>query len=68
MRVIDPERGDPSMKTLVRFAACEAGATAVEYSLIAGLIAVGIVSVVQGVGNEVKVPFEEAEAGLKKRH
>ncbi|MFM9851011.1 MAG: Flp family type IVb pilin [Hyphomicrobiaceae bacterium] len=56
------------MKILVRFAACEAGATAIEYSLIAALIAVGIVSAVQGVGNEVKVPFEEAEAGLKKRH
>ena len=56
------------MKTLVRFAACEAGATAIEYSLIAALIAVGIVSAVQGVGNEVKVPFEDAEAGLKKRH
>jgi pilus assembly protein Flp/PilA len=56
----------PNMKTLVRFAACEAGATAIEYSFIAALIAVGIVSAVQGVGNEVKVPFEEAEAGLKK--
>jgi len=56
------------MKTLARFAACEAGATAIEYSLIAALIAVGIVSAVQSVGNEVKVPFEEAEAGLKKRH
>ena len=56
------------MKALVRFAACEAGATAVEYSLIAALIAIGIISAVQGVGNEVKVPFEEAEAGLKKRH
>lgn len=57
-----------AMKTLVRFAACEAGATAIEYSLIAALIAVGIISAVQGVGNEVKVPFEDAEAGLKKRH
>lgn len=56
------------MKTLVRFATCEAGATAIEYSLIAALIAVGIVSAVQGVGNEVKVPFQDVEAGLKKRH
>jgi pilus assembly protein Flp/PilA len=56
-----------TMKMLARFAACEVGATAVEYSLIAALIAVGIVSAVQGVGNEVKVPFEEAEAGFKKR-
>lgn len=57
-----------TMNTLIRFAACEAGATAIEYSLIAALIAVGIISAVQGVGNEVKVPFADAEAGLKKRH
>ncbi len=56
------------MKMLARFAACEAGATAIEYSLIAALIAVGIVSAVQGVGNELKVPFVDAEAGLKQRH
>ena len=56
------------MKMLVRFAACETGATAIEYSLIAALIAVGIIGAVQSVGNEVKVPFEDAEAGLKKRH
>lgn len=56
------------MKTLVGFAACESGATAIEYSLIAALIAIGIISTVQGVGNDVKVPFEDAEAGLKKRH
>jgi pilus assembly protein Flp/PilA len=55
------------MKTLVKFAACDAGATAIEYSMIAALIAIGIISAVQGVGNEVKVPFEEVEAGLKKR-
>ena len=56
------------MKTLVKFAACDAGATAIEYSLIAALIAIGIINAVQGVGNEGKVPFVEAEAGLKKRH
>ena len=56
------------MKMLAKFAACDVGATAIEYSLIAALIAIGIISAVQGVGNEVKVPFVEAEAGLKKRH
>lgn len=56
------------MKTLARFFVCEAGATAIEYSMIAALIAIGIISAVQGIGNEVKVPFEDAEVGLKKRH
>ena len=55
------------MKMLVRFAACQSGATAVEYSLLAALIAIGIIAAAQGVGNEVKVPFQDAEAGLKKR-
>jgi pilus assembly protein Flp/PilA len=64
----DRARGDSIMKTLVRFVACESGATAIEYSLIAALIAVGIIGAIQSVGNEVKVPFEDAEAGLKKRH
>jgi Flp pilus assembly pilin Flp len=39
------------MKTLVKFAACDAGATAIEYSLIAALIAIGIITAVQGVGD-----------------
>lgn len=53
------------MKTLVRFAACRAGATAVEYSLIAGLVALAIVSAVQSVGEQVQVPLREVEAGFK---
>ena len=59
--------GRAVMKTLVRFAACQSGATAVEYSLIAALIAIGIIVAAQGVGNEVQVPFQDAETGLKKR-
>jgi pilus assembly protein Flp/PilA len=55
------------MKMLVCFAACESGATAIEYSLIAGLIALGIIAAAQGIGNELKEPFQEAEAGLKQR-
>lgn len=55
------------MNTLQRFAACRSGATAIEYSLIAGLIALGIIAAAQGVGSEVKVPFQDAEAGLKQR-
>jgi len=56
------------MKVLIRFAACQSGATAIEYALIIGLIALGLIAAAQGVGNEVKVPFQEAEAGLQQRH
>ena len=53
------------MKTLGRFIACRSGATAVEYSLIAALIALAIVSAVASVGEQVQVPFRDAEAGLR---
>ena len=55
------------MKTLVRFAKCESGATAIEYGLIAALISVGIIAVVTNVGTEIKGTFEQVETGLKKR-
>lgn len=53
------------MKMLARFAACESAATAVEYSLIVGLIAIAIVAAVQSVGEQVQVPFRDVEAGFK---
>lgn len=56
------------MDLLIRFATCQSGATAIEYSLIAGLIGLAIVAAAQGTGNELKVPFQDAEAGLKQRN
>jgi pilus assembly protein Flp/PilA len=55
------------MKTLVRFAKCESGATAIEYGLIAALISVGIIAVVTNVGTEIRGTFEQVETGLKSR-
>jgi pilus assembly protein Flp/PilA len=55
------------MKTLVRFAKCESGATAIEYGLIAALISVGIIAVVTSVGTEIRGTFEQVETGLKSR-
>ena len=46
------------MKTLVRFAKCESGATAIEYGLIAALISVAIITVVTTIGDELKTTFE----------
>ena len=45
----------------------ESGATAIEYGLIAAFIALAIIVVLQSIGTEVKGPFIDAEAGLKKR-
>ncbi len=45
------------MKTLVRFAKCESGATAIEYGLIAALISVAIIGVVSNVGSALNTTF-----------
>jgi pilus assembly protein Flp/PilA len=55
------------MKTLVRFAKCESGATAIEYGLIAALISVGIIAVVTNVGTEIRGTFQQIDTGLKAR-
>ncbi len=53
------------MKTLVRFAKCESGATAIEYGLIAALISVAIIGIVTSVGGELQTTFTKIETGLK---
>jgi pilus assembly protein Flp/PilA len=53
------------MKTLVRFAKCESGATAIEYGLIAALISVAIIGVVSNVGGTLKTTFTNVDNGLK---
>jgi pilus assembly protein Flp/PilA len=42
----------------------EAGATAIEYGLIAALIAVAIITALQGVGNELNTTFGAVESDL----
>ncbi len=54
------------MKNLVvRFVKDESGATAIEYGLIAAGIGVAIVTVVGGVGDELKVLFTTVQNELK---
>lgn len=53
------------MKTLVRFAKCESGATAIEYGLIAALISVVIIGVLTNIGTELDTKFKAVETGLK---
>ena len=52
------------MKTLVRFAKCESGATAIEYGLIAALISVAIIGVVSSVGTSLNTTFQTIDEGL----
>jgi pilus assembly protein Flp/PilA len=48
-----------------RFSKDQTAATAIEYSLIAGGIALAIVAVVQTLGAQVKVPFTTVSSALK---
>ena len=49
-----------------KFLRDEEGATAVEYGLIAALIAVVILGAVTGVGEQLKIVFNDILAALKK--
>ena len=48
-----------------KFLADESGATAIEYSLIAGLIAVAIITAVQGVGSQLSTNFNTITTKLE---
>lgn len=50
---------------LKKFKRDESGATAIEYGLIAGLIAVVIIAAVSGIGGQLKTKFEAIETSLK---
>ncbi|MGN6463557.1 MAG: Flp family type IVb pilin [Pseudolabrys sp.] len=50
---------------LVRFVKDEAGATAIEYGLIAAGISVAIIAVVQGIGTNLNTTFSKVKAALQ---
>ncbi len=50
---------------IVNFLRDEEGATAIEYGLIAGLIAVGIIAAVTDIGKYLVVIFEKIGAGIQ---
>jgi len=53
------------MKALIkRFKADEDGATAIEYGLIAALIAVAIIAAIRGVGGSLSTTFSEISSDL----
>ncbi len=47
------------MKSMEAFIACESGATAIEYGLIAGLIAVVIITAVTTIGTQLNAKFTQ---------
>ena len=51
-------------KFVSRFMQDETGATAIEYGLIAALIAVVIISAVTALGETIKVKFNEVVTGM----
>ncbi|MBC6981647.1 Flp family type IVb pilin [Caulobacter sp. 17J80-11] len=51
-------------KFVTRFIKDESGATAIEYGLIAALIAVAIIGAVGALGKQVKATFTAAETGM----
>jgi len=53
------------MKHVLNFIRNESGATAIEYALIASLIAVAIITAVSTVGGKVSTVFTEVGANLK---
>ena len=55
------------MNALMNFINDEEGVTAIEYGLIAALIAVGIIAAVTLVGDELVVVFTDITAALKLR-
>ena len=42
----------------------QSGATAIEYGLIAALIAVAMISAVQGLGEQITTTFENTSSGM----
>ena len=54
----------PMTKFVSRFMQDESGATAIEYGLIAALIAVVIISAVTALGETIKVKFNEVVTGM----
>jgi pilus assembly protein Flp/PilA len=58
-------RSKDMMKSLKAFAGNESGATAIEYALIASLIAVALVGILSSLGTKLSSEFSEVSSALK---
>ena len=52
------------IKLINRFAKDESGATAIEYGLIAGLVSVGLITVLGTLGTDLKATFTKISAAV----
>ncbi len=55
----------PMLRTFKSFVANESGATAIEYALIASLIAVALISILGALGTRLSGEFSQVSAALK---
>ncbi|WP_010187008.1 Flp family type IVb pilin [Sphingomonas sp. PAMC 26605] len=53
------------MKTIRNFIKNSKGATAIEYGLIAALIAVAAIAAMQGLGNQLRTTFTNVSGSMK---
>ena len=53
------------IKSIKKFVANESGATAIEYALIASLIAVAIIVSITAIGTKMSTTFNEVSTALK---
>ncbi len=53
------------MKFITKLFRDEAGATAIEYGLIAALIAVAAITAMQGLGNELQTTFNTTSSAMQ---
>jgi pilus assembly protein Flp/PilA len=53
------------IKAIKNFVANESGATAIEYGLIASLVAVAIIAAITAMGTKLQNTFNEVSAALK---
>lgn len=49
---------------LAKFLSDESGATALEYGIIASMIAIAIIASIKALGTELKVPFENINTAI----
>ena len=54
-----------AMAVLLKFLNDEAGATAIEYAIIAGTLSIAIVMAVQSIGTSLNTTFTSVSTGLK---
>ena len=62
---MDEPDGRPEMAKFVKFLKNEKGATAIEYGLIAALIAVAAIAAMGNIGNKLNSTFNNVSSSLK---